>query len=78
MRFFMYPGLSVLLIIMAGCSKTLPVIPDPVACAFPNATLDENCEEPVTIKDGMTYSDLIAAPLLAVTRSGNAPHMTGS
>jgi len=63
MRARTYPAIPVLLLVMAGCCKTLPVMPDPVACSFPKATLDETCAEPVTIKDGVTYSDLITSSI---------------
>jgi hypothetical protein len=63
MRSIMYPALPVLLFITTGCCKTIPVMPDPVACTFPKATLEDSCEEPVNIGDGVTYSDLISASI---------------
>jgi hypothetical protein len=63
MRVFAYIGLPVLLLLNAGCCKTLPVMPDPVACSFPKAALEESCDVPVNIGDGATYSDLIAASI---------------
>lgn len=63
MRALTCSALPALLFIMAGCCKTLPVMPDPVACTFPKAAVEESCEEPATIRDGVTYSDLIAASI---------------
>jgi hypothetical protein len=60
---YLYPGLAVAAILLTGCCKTMPVIPDPITCPIPAALLEESCVEPVTIEDGVTYSDLIGASI---------------
>jgi hypothetical protein len=45
----------------AGCSTTVNVVPEPLACPVPPEVLAQRCAEPVSLADGATYGDLVRA-----------------
>lgn len=45
----------------AGCSATINVLPEPLACPVAPEILAQRCAEPVALADGATYGDLVKA-----------------
>ena len=53
-------GLLALLSLLGACAPVLPVIVPPMDCPVSQALLDQRCDEPRPLPDGMSYADLIA------------------
>lgn len=47
--------------VFAGCSTTVNVVPEPLACPVSAEVLAQRCAEPVALADGATFGDLIKA-----------------
>ena len=47
--------------VFAGCSATINVLPEPLACPVSPEILAQRCAEPVSLADGATYGDLVKA-----------------
>ena len=45
----------------AGCSATVNVLPEPLACPVSPEVLAQRCAEPVALADGATFGDLVKA-----------------
>lgn len=45
----------------AGCSATVNVVPEPLACPVSPEVLAQRCAEPVLLADGATFGDLAKA-----------------
>lgn len=54
-------GLLVVCAAFAGCSATVNVVPEPLACPVSPEVLAQRCAEPVSLADGATYGDLVRA-----------------
>ena len=46
---------------LAGCSTTVNVVPEPLACPVSAEVLAQRCAEPLALADGATYGDLVKA-----------------
>jgi len=45
----------------AGCSATVNLVPEPLACPLPKAEAELRCAGPVAVADGANYGDLVKA-----------------
>jgi hypothetical protein len=47
--------------LFAGCSTTVSLVPEPLACPVSPEILAQRCAEPVSLADGATFGDLVKA-----------------
>jgi hypothetical protein len=47
--------------LLAGCSTTVTLVPEPLACPVKPEVLAQRCTEPATLADGATYQALVKA-----------------
>ena len=59
-RFAMLPAAALVCLLLQACAPTLPKAVKPVGCSVDDATLALACAAPQTVRDGITYGDVLA------------------
>jgi hypothetical protein len=59
-RFAMAATAVLACLLLQACAPTLPKAVKPVGCSVDDATLALACAAPQTVRDGITYSDVLA------------------
>lgn len=59
---FRFAG-SCLILFLAGCCRTLPVLPEPLTCPIAVEKLVETCADPAPFPESATYGDVVGVAI---------------